>query len=294
MKKTINEKPLIKPLPKTALNRDWTALKLAVLLVLLIMLIICLVYNQWFYAIISALVIIILKLAWSLKKFEEWERGIILRLGKFQRVAGPGLCLLLPLIDRVAQTIDIRVRVTDFSAQETLTCDSLTVTVDALIFWLVWDPEKAALEVADYEDAVVLSAKTALRNAISSHDLSLFLEKGEMIEQEIRDAVDKKTNDWGMTIQHIEITDIQIPRELQDAMSRLAQAEREKQARVMLAEAEIDIAKKLEAAVTVYADNEKAMKLKILSILNEGFKNGNSMTLVPNSIMEALNIVREV
>jgi regulator of protease activity HflC (stomatin/prohibitin superfamily) len=289
-KRTLNEKPLIKPLPKMALNRDWTALKLAVLLILLAGFIVCLLFSQWLFALGTAAAIIILKLVWSLKKFEEWERGIVLRLGKFHRVAGPGLTVLLPVIDRVSQTIDIRVRVTDFSAQETLTCDSVTVTVDALIFWLVWDPEKAALEVEDYEDAVVLSAKTALRSAISSHDLSVFLEHGEVIEQEIRDAVDKKTSDWGMTIQHIEITDIQIPKDLQDSLSRLAQAEREKQARVLLAEAEIDIAKKLEDAVAVYASDEKAMKLKILSVLNDGFKNGNSMTLVPNSIMEALNI----
>jgi regulator of protease activity HflC (stomatin/prohibitin superfamily) len=217
-------------------------------------------------------------------KLDEWERAIVLRLGRFHKVKGPGLFFLIPLADRIAQVVDLRIRVTDFSAQETLTRDSVTVTVDALCFWLVWDPEKAVLEVEDYRDAVVLSAKTALRNAISSSDLSTFLEHGEIIQRQIQEEVDRKTTEWGITIQHIEITDIQIPGELQDSLSRIAQVEREKKGRILLADAEIEIAKKLEEAVTIYAKNEPAMKLKILSILNEGLKAGNSMMLVPNSI----------
>ncbi|MDR2136389.1 MAG: hypothetical protein LBO76_07220 [Treponema sp.] len=224
----------------------------------------------------------------SVQKLDEWERAIVLRFGRFHRVKGPGLFVIIPLADRVAQTVDLRIRVTDFVAQETLTGDSVTVTVDALCFWLVWDPEKAVLEVENYEDAVILSAKTALRNAISSHSLSTFLEHGEVIQKQIQEEVDRKTTEWGITIQHIEITDIQIPEELQDSLSRLAQAEREKKGRVLLAEAEIEIAKKLEEAVIIYAKNEPAMKLKVLSILNEGLKAGNSMMLVPNSITEEL------
>jgi regulator of protease activity HflC (stomatin/prohibitin superfamily) len=224
----------------------------------------------------------------SVQKLNEWERAIVLRFGRFHRVRGPGLFVLIPLVDRVPQIVDIRIRVTDFSAQETLTKDSVTVTVDALCFWLVWDPEKAILEVEDYEEAVILSSKTALRNAISSHDLSTFLEHGEVIARQIQTDVDGKTTEWGITVQHIEITDIQIPEELQNSLSRVAQAEREKKGRVLLAEAEIEIAKKLEEAVRIYAKNEPAMKLKILSILNEGLKAGNSMMLVPNSITEEL------
>ncbi|MDR1278812.1 MAG: hypothetical protein LBK02_08675, partial [Treponema sp.] len=181
----------------------------------------------------------------AIQKRDEWERAIILRFGKFHRVRGPGLFLLFPLADRAVQTVDIRIRVTDFSAQETLTRDSVTVTVDALCFWLVWDPEKAILEVENYKDAVILSSKTALRNAISSHDLSTFLEHGEVIARQIQTDVDAKTTEWGITVQHIEITDIQIPEELQNSLSRIAQAEREKKGRVLLAEAEIEIAKKL-------------------------------------------------
>jgi regulator of protease activity HflC (stomatin/prohibitin superfamily) len=224
----------------------------------------------------------------AIQKLDEWERAIVLRFGKFHSVRGPGLFFLIPLVDRAVQTVDIRIRVTDFSAQETLTRDSVTVTVDALCFWLVWDPEKAVLEVEDYQNAVILSAKTALRNSISSHDLSTFLEHGEIIQKDIQEEVDKKTTEWGITIQHIEITDIQIPDALQGSLSRIAQAEREKKGRILLADAEIEIAKKLEEAVGIYAGNEPAMKLKILSILNEGLKAGNSMMLVPSSITEEL------
>jgi regulator of protease activity HflC (stomatin/prohibitin superfamily) len=169
----------------------------------------------------------------------------------------------------------------------------VTVTVDALCFWLVWDPQKAALEVENYEDAVVLSSKTALRNAVSSHDLSTFLEHGELIAKSLQAEVDKKTTEWGITILYIEIHDIQIPEHLQDSLSRLAQAEREKKSRILLADAEIEIAKRLQEAAAIYTDaayanKGDAMRLKILSILNEGLKAGNSMMLVPNTLTEEL------
>jgi len=239
-------------------------------------------------AVCTAVFLVVLILTFSIRKNNEWERAIVLRFGKFQKVKGPGLFLLLPVADRIAQTVDIRIRVSDFSAQKTLTGDSVTVDVDALCFWLVWDPQKAVLEVENYVDAVVLSSKTALRYAVSSNDLSTFLEHGDIIEKQIQEQVDKKTTDWGITVLHIEITDIQIPEPLQDSLSRVAQAEREKKGRILLAEAEIEIARKLEEAVRIYAANEPAMKLKILSILNEGLKAGNSMMLVPNSIAEEL------
>jgi regulator of protease activity HflC (stomatin/prohibitin superfamily) len=222
------------------------------------------------------------------RKTTEWERAIVLRLGRFHKVKGPGLFIAIPFIDKVARLIDLRIRVSDFSAQETLTLDSVTISVDAICFWLVWDPEKAALEVQNYEEAVIFSAKTALRNAVSSHDLTMFLERGDIIAKQLQNDVDKKTTEWGVTIQYIEITDILVPEALHDSLSRLAQAEREKKSRIMLAEAEIEIAKKLNSAVEIYAGNENTMKLKILSILNEGLKAGNSMMLVPNDITEEL------
>lgn len=224
----------------------------------------------------------------AVQKAEEWERAIVLRFGKFHRVRGPGLFLLLPLADRVAEVVDLRIRVTDFAAETTLSRDSVTVTVDALCFWMVWDAEKAVLEVQDYEEAVILSSKTALRAAVSRNDLSAFLERGDEIENQIRAEVDQKTTEWGITVQHIEITDIQIPESLQGPLSRLAQAEREKKGRILLAEAEIEIARKLEEAGKIYTANDLALKLKSLSILNEGLKAGNSMMLVPNSITEEL------
>jgi regulator of protease activity HflC (stomatin/prohibitin superfamily) len=222
------------------------------------------------------------------RKTAEWERAVILRFGRFHKVKGPGLFIAVPFVDKIARLIDLRIRVTDFSAQETLTLDSVTISVDALCFWLVWDPEKAALEVQNYEEAVILSAKTALRNAVSSRSLTMFLEGGGAIARQLQNDVDKKTTEWGVTIQYIEITDILVPKALQDSLSRLAQAEREKKSRIMLAEAEIEIAKKLKSAVEIYAKNENAMKLKILSLLSEGLKAGNSMMLVPNGLTEEL------
>lgn len=227
-------------------------------------------------------------LVFSIRKADEWQRAVVLRFGKFRKVKGPGLFFLLPLADRIAQVVDIRIRVSDFSAQKVLSADSVPIDVDALCFWLVWDPKKAVLEVENYFDAVLLSTKTALRNAISGNDLTTFLEKGELIEKQIQEQVDKKTTEWGITVLHIEITDIKVPEGLQDSLSKIAQAEREKKGRILLAEAEIEIARKLEEAINVYAKNEGAMKLKILTILNEGLKAGNSMMLVPNTITEEL------
>jgi len=235
-----------------------------------------------------AIFMVMLLLVFCIRKTDEWQRAIVLRFGKFKKVKGPGLFFLVPIADRIGQIVDIRIRVSDFSTQKTLTGDSVTVDVDAICFWLVWDPQKAILEVENYCDAVVYSSKTALRESVSSHDLSTFLERSDIIEKQIQKRVDKKTTEWGITVLHIEITDIQIPEALQDSLSRVAQAEREKKGRILLAEAEIEIAHKLEKAAQIYLRNQPAMKLKILSILNEGLKAGNSMMLVPNSIAEEL------
>jgi len=232
--------------------------------------------------------VLALAAAFSVRKAYEWERVVVLRYGKFHKVCGPGLYFLYPLSDHVCQIIDIRIRVTDFYAQETLTGDSVTVRVDAFCFWLVWDPQKAALEVEDYKEAVALASKAALRNVISKNELSTFLTHGDIIEKQIQEEVERQTTEWGITVQYIEITDIQIPAELQDSLSRVAQAEREKKGRTLLAEAEIEIAKKLEEAIVIYSKDQDALKLRILSILNEGLKTGNSMMLVPNSITDEL------
>ncbi|AEJ20355.1 SPFH domain-containing protein [Gracilinema caldarium] len=277
--------PIVTTLVMTLFPRWQVAVK--VLIIMSILIIIWYVNNPQIYILYAAFGALV---APSIQKMDEWERAIILRFGKFHQVKGPGVFILFPIADKIAETVDLRIRVTDFSAETTLTRDSVTVTVDALCFWLVWDAEKAICEVQNYEEAVVLSAKTALRNAISKHDLTTFLELGDEIEHQIRKEVDIKTTDWGITVQHIEITDIQIPQELQSSLSRLAQAEREKKGRILLAEAEIDIANRFKEAAEIYINNETALKLKNLSILNEGLKAGNSMMLVPNSITEELKV----
>ncbi len=220
---------------------------------------------------------------------KEWERAIILRLGKFKKVKGPGIFLVIPFIDTVVRKVDLRIRVTDFVAETTLTRDSVPVTVDALCFWLVWDAEKAILEVENYVEAVVLSSLTALRAAISANDLSTLLSDGEKIEEEVRKQVDHKTTEWGITIQHIEITEIEIPEELQKSMSQIAQAEREKKARILLAEAEKDVALKFEEASRIYRENDVALSLKKLSVIQEGFKNGNAMIVTPSQLPAELD-----
>jgi regulator of protease activity HflC (stomatin/prohibitin superfamily) len=300
MKQTHNQthdnekKKPVEALPGPKLKRDFTAVKLLALIIALAGAVGAetavpeAVFVPAFVVPAFAVLALVLLVVSSVKKIEEWQRAVVLRLGRFDRVAGPGLFFLVPIVDRVSQIIDIRIRVTDFSAQETLTGDSVPVNVDAFAFWLVWDPQKAALEVENYEEAVVLASKAALRNAVSKNDLTTFLARGDLIEKQIQEEVDQQTTEWGITVQYIEITDIQIPVPLHDSLSRLAVAEREKKGRILLAEAEIEIAKKLESAVTIYAKNEPAMKLKILSILNEGLKAGNSMMLVPNSITEEL------
>ncbi len=219
---------------------------------------------------------------------KEWERAVVLRLGKFKKIKGPGLFLVLPFIDTIARRIDLRIRVTDFAAETVLTRDSVPVTVDALCFWLVWDAEKAMLEVENYFEAVVLSSQTALRTAVSSNDLSTLLTNGEKFEDDVRKEVERKTTEWGITIQHVEITQIEIPDELEKAMSSVAQAEREGRARILLSEAEKEVARNLDEASRVYRENPAALRLKNLSVLQEGFKNGAGLVVVPSHLPEEL------
>ena len=287
--------PRLKPVAKKSERRrkpDYTLALMRIIFVIIIAALLAVFFppdmDGSSRGVFSAGLFMALLLAFSLRKAYEWERVIVLRLGKFYKVRGPGLYFLIPLIDHVYRIIDIRIRVLDFYAQETLTGDSVTVNVDAFCFWLVWDPQKAALEVEDYEEAVALAAKAALRNIISKNDLTTFLARGDLIEKQIQEEVERQTTEWGITVQYIEITDIQIPQPLQESLSRIAQAEREKKGRILLAEAEIEIARKLEEAIAIYAKEEGALKLRILSILNEGLKSGNSMMLVPNSITDEL------
>ncbi|RFU95563.1 slipin family protein [Sphaerochaeta halotolerans] len=219
----------------------------------------------------------------------HWDKVIVLRLGKFQKVRGPGLFFLLPLIDRAAEFIDTRIRATDFSAEKTLTKDTVPVHVDALAFWMIWDAKKAILEVEDYTEAVILSAQTALRDSIGKHYLRSLLSEREELGREIQQALDTKTNPWGVTILSIEITDIIIPKELEDALSKQAQAEREKESRIILGAAEVEIAKKFTEASAEYANDPIALQLRSMNMVYEGIRQNNSMMLMPASILDHMD-----
>ena len=226
----------------------------------------------------------------SVQVAKQWEKAVVLRLGKFRTLAGPGYYFVLPLLDRVDSTIDHRVRATDFRAETTLTKDTVPVNVDAIAFWVVWDARMSVLEVENYREAVVLSAQTALRDAIGKHELGEMLSERESLGQEIQRVVDRKTDPWGITIQAIEIRDIIIPKALEDAMSRRAQAERERQSRVILGTAETEIAEKFALASRAYIDNPVALHLRAMNMVYEGLKQKGSMIIVPSSAVETMGL----
>ena len=220
----------------------------------------------------------------------QWDKIVVLRLGKFHKVRGPGVLLLFPLIDSVAGYVDTRIRVTDFSAEKSLTKDTVPVHVDALAFWMIWDPEKAILEVEHFEQAVALSAQTALRASIGSNDLATLLSERERLGDEIRKIVDAKTNPWGITIISVEFKEILIPKELEDALSRQAQADREKSARVILGSAEAEIAGAFKEAAEQYRDDPIAFQLRAMNMIYESMRNKGGMVLVPSSALETMNL----
>ncbi len=220
----------------------------------------------------------------------EWERGVLLRRGKFNKVKGSGITFILPLIDRISARIDTRIRATDFSAEKSLTKDTVPVHVDALAFWMIWDAQKAVLEVENYLEAVTLSAQTALRASIGKNNLSTLLSDRAFICNEIQHILDEKTNPWGISILSVEFTDIIIPENLEDAMSRVAQAEREKEARVILGSAEVEIAKKFELASESYKSNPTALHLRAMNMAYEGIRKNSSMMVLPSSALDSMNI----
>jgi hypothetical protein len=237
----------------------------------------------------AALSTVGLLLSSSFQLVYHWDKVIVLRLGKFHTVRGPGLCFLIPLVDRIAEFIDMRIRATDFSAEKTLTKDTVPVHVDALAFWMIWDAKKAILEVEDYTEAVILSAQTALRDSIGKHPLTSLLSEREDLGREIQQALDAKTNPWGVTILSVEITDIIIPKELEDSLSKQAQAEREKESRIILGAAEVEIAKKFREASSQYASDPIALQLRSMNMVYEGIRQNNSMMLMPASILEKMD-----
>jgi regulator of protease activity HflC (stomatin/prohibitin superfamily) len=220
----------------------------------------------------------------------EWERAGILRFGRFKALRKSGLFLIVPVIDKVAQFVDQRVRVTDFSAETTLTADTVPVSVDAIAFWMVWDAQKAVLEVEHFDDAVIMSAQTALRNAIGKNDLANLLSERDRLGHEVQKVLDEKTTGWGVTTQAVEIRDIIIPKDLEDAMSRQAQAERERQSRIILSTAETEIAEKFAKASEHYRDNPVALHLRAMNMVYEGLRQKGSMIIVPSTAVETMGL----
>ena len=226
----------------------------------------------------------------SPKIAKQWERAVVLRLGKYVGLRGPGLFWVVPFVDSVVRWIDQRVITTSFAAEETLTSDTVPVNVDAVLFWLVYDPEKAALEVQEYQQAVSWAAQTALRDIIGRTSLTDLLRGRERIEEELQKLIDQRSNPWGVTVQSVEMRDVVIPESLQDAMSREAQASREKQARVILGQAEVEIAHMFEKAAESYRCNPTALHLRAMNMLYEGLKEKGALMLVPSSAVESMGM----
>jgi len=229
-------------------------------------------------------------IAASIHIADQWEKAVVLRMGKFIGLKGPGFFFIIPIIDSIAKYIDQRVRVTDIKAEKTLTKDTVPVNVDAVVYWTVWDVEKAALEVQDYEKAVLNISQTGLRDTIGKHELSDLLSDRQKISDELQAILDEHTNPWGITCQNVGIRDIIIPENLADAMSKQAQAERERQARVILGTAETEIAEKFAEASQQYIDNPVALHLRGMNMLFEGLKEKGSMVIVPSSALDSMNL----
>lgn len=236
------------------------------------------------------LTLIAVYILFALKIASQWEKAVVLRLGKFHKLAGPGLFWIVPIVDAIPSWIDHRVMVTPFAAQKTLTKDTVPVDVDAVLFWVVWDAEKAALEVEDYRAAVDWAAQTALRDITGRMMLADILVGRSVIDKELQQVIDERTTPWGVTVQSVEIRDIVIPQDLEDAMSRQAQAERERQARVILGESEKQIAESFAEASRAYQNNPTALHLRAMNMLFEGLKEKGALVIVPSSAVDTMNL----
>lgn len=226
----------------------------------------------------------------SLKMAQQWEKAVVLRAGKFTGIKGPGLFGIVPILDTIPAWVDTRIRTTQFLAEQTLTKDTVPVDVDAIIFWTVTDVRKATLEVANYGAAIGWAAQTSLREMIGAADLATLLSNRQAADEQLRKSIDMKTVDWGIAVRSVEIRDVKIPEALQDAMSRQAQAERERQARVILGSAEAEIAQKFVEAARTYADNPVALHLRGMNMLYESVKERGSTIIVPSSAIDTMNL----
>ena len=221
---------------------------------------------------------------------DQWEKVAVLRFGRYRGLRGPGLFLIIPIAETLSRYVDQRVRVTTVSAESTLTRDTVPVNVDAIIFWLVWNAEKSILEVTDFTQAITLSSQTALRESIGRHQLAQMITERETLGQELQKILDEKTTPWGITVQSVEIRDVRIPQALENAMSQQAQAERERQARVILGEAEVQVSEQFAQAASVYNDNPGALHLRGMNMLYEAIREKGAMVIVPSSAVETMGL----
>jgi regulator of protease activity HflC (stomatin/prohibitin superfamily) len=247
--------------------------------------------DDWLVALVFVLgTLMALYFMFALKIANQWEKAIVLRFGKFRGLKGPGVFWIIPVVDTIPAWIDHRVMVTPFNAEKTLTKDTVPVDVDAVLFWVVWDAEKAALEVEDYRVAIAWAAQTALREIIGQMDLAAILVGRAAMDAELQKIIDERTTPWGVTVQSVEIRDVVIPEALEDAMSRQAQAERERQARVILGESEEQIADSFRRASLAYLDNPTALHLRAMNMLFEGLKERGALVIVPSSAVDTMNL----
>jgi regulator of protease activity HflC (stomatin/prohibitin superfamily) len=226
----------------------------------------------------------------AIKVVDQWEKVAVLRFGKYRGLRGPGLFFILPIVETLSRYVDQRVRVTTVSAESTLTRDTVPVNVDAIIFWLVWNAEKSILEVEDFTQAITLGSQTALRESIGRHQLAQMITDRESLGLELQKVLDDKTNPWGITVQSVEIRDVRIPQALENAMSQQAQAERERQARVILGEAEVQVSEQFAQASRVYNDNPGALHLRGMNMLYEAIREKGAMVIVPSSAIETMGL----
>jgi regulator of protease activity HflC (stomatin/prohibitin superfamily) len=230
----------------------------------------------------------------AIKVVRQWEKVAVLRLGRYVGLRGPGMCHIVPIFETLSPYVDQRVRVASVSAESTLTRDTVPVNVDAIVFWMVWNAEKCILEVENFVDAINMSAQTALRESIGRHELAQMITEREILGRELQRILDEKTNPWGITVQSVEIRDVKIPQALEDAMSRQAQAERERQARNILGQAETEIADKFAQAAVIYRNDPTALHLRAMNMLYEAIKERGSMVIVPSSVVETMGLGRSL
>lgn len=273
------------------INKGWfNPISLSVLLILVIVSAVLYVSKIINIPIFILLLLLSGLVTSAIRIADQWERAVVLRMGKYNGLKGPGPFMIIPVIDSVSTYIDQRVRVSAFKAEQTLTKDTVPVNVDAVVYWTVWDVEKAALEVQEYQKAIEHITQTGLRDTIGKHELSDLLQERDKIAEDLQQVLDRNTNPWGITCQTVGIKDITIPQDLAEAMSKEAQAERERRARVILGTAETEIAEKFEQASKKYTDNPVALHLRGMNMLFEGLKEKGSMVIVPSSALDTMNL----